>query len=67
MQEWVDKGRVLNKNRETCAFCGGIITPDRWKLLDAHFSKESEELKKSIEELFDKRKVVKETMKGLGA
>lgn len=44
----MDKGRVLNKNRETCAFCGGIITPDRWKLLDAHFSKESEELKKVL-------------------
>ena len=64
LQEWVDKGRVLNKNRETCAFCGGIITPDRWKLLDAHFSKESEELKKSIEELFDKLERSKKSLDG---
>lgn len=60
----MDKGRVLNKNRETCAFCGGIITPDRWKLLDAHFSKESEELKKSIEELLDKLERSKKSLDG---
>ena len=48
LQAWVDKGRELNKDRETCAFCGSPITKERWKALDAHFSKESEELKQSL-------------------
>jgi wobble nucleotide-excising tRNase len=49
LQEWVDKGRALHKDkRDSCAFCGGDITETRWDILDAHFTKESEELKKKI-------------------
>jgi len=51
LQKWVDEGRSLHRNKkDMCAFCGGVITIERWKKIDAHFSKESEELKKSIEE-----------------
>lgn len=51
LQEWVNKGREYHKEqRNTCAFCGGIITTERWNELDAHFSKESEELKYAIQE-----------------
>lgn len=48
LQAWVDEGRERNKDRETCAFCGGIITKERWDALNAHFSKESDELKQSL-------------------
>jgi len=51
LQKWVDEGRSLHRNKQnTCAFCGGVITIERWEKIDAHFSKESEELKKLIEE-----------------
>jgi wobble nucleotide-excising tRNase len=51
LQDWADKGRRYHREKKLnkCAFCGGIIDPERWEKLDAHFSKESEELKKSIE------------------
>lgn len=49
LQKWVDEGRELNKERTTCAFCGGTLTKERWDELDAHFSKESEELKKALQ------------------
>lgn len=49
LQDWVDEGRNLHKNKETCGFCGGPITIQRCKEIDEHFSKESEELKESIE------------------
>ncbi len=48
LQKWVDDGRALNKERKTCAFCGGTLTKERWEALDAHFSKESEDLKKDL-------------------
>ena len=51
LQRWVDEGREQNKDRKLCAFCGNPISDERWEELNAHFSKESEELKKSLQEL----------------
>ena len=51
LQKWVDEGRKLNKERKTCAFCGNLISGERWEILDAHFSKESEDLKQMLTEL----------------
>lgn len=51
LQRWVDEGRERNKGRKLCAFCGNPISDERWEELNAHFSKESEELKKSLQEL----------------
>lgn len=51
LQRWVDEGRERNKGRKLCAFCGNPISEERWEELNAHFSKESEELKKSLQEL----------------
>lgn len=48
LQDWVDQGRERNKDRKTCAFCGNPISKERWEALDAHFSKESEELKQGL-------------------
>lgn len=48
LQAWVDKGREVQKDRKTCAFCGNPIAPERWDALNAHFSKESEDLKTAL-------------------
>lgn len=54
LQAWVDKGRELNKDKEYCAFCGNPISKERWEALNAHFSKESEDLKQSLLRLKEK-------------
>ena len=54
LQAWVEKGRELQKERKTCAFCGNPISPERWEALNAHFSKESEELKTELTTLKEK-------------
>lgn len=51
LQDWVDKGREVNKDRKCCAFCGNPISEERWEEINAHFSKESEELKNGLTEL----------------
>jgi wobble nucleotide-excising tRNase len=49
LQEWVRTGIEYHKGKRTnCAFCGGNIPPKLWQKLDAHFSKESEELRNEI-------------------
>lgn len=49
LQEWVRTGIGYHKGkRNQCAFCGGVLPDDLWEKLDAHFSKESEELRNSI-------------------
>lgn len=49
LQEWVRQGIDKHKGkRETCGFCGNPINENLWDKLDAHFSKESEELRKEI-------------------
>ena len=51
LQEWVRHGIPHHRDkRETCAFCSSKLPDDLWEKLDAHFSKESEELRKTIEE-----------------
>lgn len=49
LQSWVEQGRGLHRDkRDKCAFCGGDIRESRWQEIDAHFSRESEELKTKI-------------------
>jgi len=49
LQEWVRQGIDKHKGkRETCGFCGNPIDNSLWVKLDAHFSKESEELRKEL-------------------
>jgi len=55
LQEWVRQGIDKHKGiRETCGFCGNPINKDLWDKLDAHFSKESEELRAEIRLKIDK-------------
>ena len=51
LQDWVDRGREVNKDRKRCAFCGNPISEERWEEINAHFSKESEKLKNGLTEL----------------
>lgn len=51
LQDWVDRGREVNRDRKHCAFCGNPISEERWEEINAHFSKESEEMKNSLAEL----------------
>lgn len=54
LQEWVRQGIDKHKGkRETCGFCGNPIDEKLWDKLDAHFSKESEELRKEIKYKID--------------
>ncbi len=54
LQEWVRQGIDKHKGkRETCGFCGNPIDDKLWEKLDAHFSKESEQLRKDIKAKID--------------
>ena len=54
LQEWVRQGIDKHKGkRETCGFCGNTLPADLWGKLDAHFSKESEELRKELKALIE--------------
>lgn len=54
LQEWVRQGIDKHKNKKTeCGFCGNPLPVDLWDKLDAHFSKESEELRTGIEKQID--------------
>lgn len=49
LQEWVREGIPHHKGkRDTCAFCGGKLPGDLWEKLEAHFNKESEELRDAL-------------------
>ncbi|MDO9154418.1 MAG: AAA family ATPase, partial [Paludibacter sp.] len=49
LQEWVRQGIDKHKGkRETCGFCDNPIPAGLWDKLDAHFSKESEELREVL-------------------
>ncbi|MFM9825075.1 AAA family ATPase [Flavobacterium sp.] len=55
LQEWARQGIDKHKGlRDTCGFCGNPINENLWEKLDAHFSKESEELRKEIKLKIDK-------------
>jgi wobble nucleotide-excising tRNase len=66
LQNWVDQGRAYHRGkREKCAFCGGDILSDRWEMLDAHFSKESEILKKEIKNEMQILEQLKDTIENI--
>ena len=42
---WVDDGRKLHTNENTCIFCGSVFSEERRKEIDAHFSDQVNQLK----------------------
>ncbi len=57
LNEWVKKGKELQKGRTLCAFCGNPISPERWTLLQKHFNEEVEKLDSDVINLIDKLKL----------
>jgi len=51
LSDWVKKGKDLHKNKTTCEFCGNKLPKDLLENLNAHYSKEYEELISDIESL----------------
>lgn len=49
--KWVEQGHELHRElaSKECEFCRQTVPDDRWKQLDAHFSKADQELKQDIE------------------
>ena len=45
---WVDDGRELHANEDTCIFCGSSFSEERRREIDAHFSDEVEQLKHKL-------------------
>jgi len=63
LQEWVRQGIEKHKEkRETCGFCGASIDKSLWDKLDAHFSKESEELRKELKNKIDQLEQAKKNL-----
>ena len=63
LQEWVRVGIDRHKGkRPSCGFCGNPINSNLWDKLDAHFSKESEELRSSLK---DKISLLQQSQKSL--
>ena len=50
LQAWVDSGLQLHRNKpeRICEFCGGQLSDQRVKDLEAHFSKDYTEFKKKV-------------------
>lgn len=54
LEQWVKTGKELHKEETTtCKFCGNIIDERLWAKINAHFSKESEQLENDLQSLLD--------------
>lgn len=63
LNRWANEGRAYHKNkRDDCAFCGNLITEDRWEKLEKHFDEESENFEKEIDALIARIDVEKNTV-----
>lgn len=65
LQEWVRQGIDKHKGkRSTCGFCGNPINENLWEKLAAHFSKESEEMRKELKGKIDTLEQAKQKLLG---
>jgi wobble nucleotide-excising tRNase len=65
LEEWVRKGIDQHKEvRTECGFCGTTLTKDLWDKLDAHFIKESNDLRKEIENQIKALQVAQQNLTG---
>ncbi|MFZ5960545.1 AAA family ATPase [Pseudomonas knackmussii] len=54
LETWVREGRGIHEGkRDSCGFCGSPLPSNLWARLDEHFSKESEGLRKKLEQCID--------------
>lgn len=60
LQEWVRQGIDQHKGkRDKCGFCGNPLPDNIWSKIDAHFSKESEDLRVEIQNLISDLEEIK--------
>lgn len=59
---WVDAGRHLHSETETCIFCGSDLSAERRSLIDQHFSDEVEKLQTALKSLIGELDVVAENI-----
>ena len=62
LEKWVRQGKELQKNRETCAFCGSILTNEIWEKINKHFNNESEIFIKRLGEILEKIKILEKKL-----
>ncbi|MFY7997986.1 MAG: AAA family ATPase, partial [Candidatus Kapaibacteriota bacterium] len=63
LQEWVRDGiKYHSGQRDFCGFCGNPIDQGLWKKLGAHFTTESEELRKEINQKISELKTFQENI-----
>ena len=53
---WVEHGRRLHDGLTQCIFCGGLLTVDRTKQIEQHFSDEVERIQRGLDTLMDEVK-----------
>lgn len=51
--KWVEEGCKLHEGKETCLFCGGEITNNRWAELERHYDEATRNLKDKAEQAVD--------------
>ena len=56
LNEWVKQGAFLREGQKTCAFCGSIISDERWAVIHEHFDEESKLLDSDIDRLIHRIK-----------
>ena len=59
LSDWVEKGLIINENRKTCAFCGGIIIENRIEELENHYNDAMKKLKICLNENIEFFKLLK--------
>ena len=51
--KWVEEGCKLHEGKQTCLFCGGEITKNRWAELERHYDEATKILKDRAEKAVD--------------
>lgn len=53
LNEWVKQGADLLDGKNICAFCGNLISDNRWSEIHSHFDEESKKLEGELQKLIE--------------
>lgn len=62
---WVERGRHLHEGIDQCAFCGGVLSVDRKRQIEQHFSDEVEATQRVVDGLIHEIKAAEEAVSQL--
>ena len=62
---WVERGRHLHEGKDICIYCGGILTDERKRRIEQHFSDEVERLQRQLDSLIREVKGMQTSLTGL--